>query len=379
MKKISISYLDTISGLGRSPEIWSHYQRTIPHIDGLDAIGGINISVEVEKDFKIFLKDRPDLKKLDRSVCFLIFQAQKFIALDFDRQETGLNVASSRGATGLFEKYLKDFLESKTSSTAVLSSPTTTLGNLSSFLAHELGLSGFEMSHSITCSSALHAVVNAVAWLESGRTDQFVVGASEAANTPFTIAQMRALKVYSKELNSEFPVRSMDLEKKKNTMVLGEGSGLMLLKRGEQPDARAYINGLGFASESVEHPAALSARAECFQKSMKKALEDFGEESVDVIVMHAPGTVRGDQAEFHAVEDVFGDILPALTSNKWMLGHTLGASGLLSLEMAVLMLENQKFIANPFYKCNLPEEINSVMVNAVGFGGNAVSVILTKA
>ncbi len=379
MKKISISYLETISSLGRSPEVWLNYQKKIPKFNNLETTGGINIATEVESDFQIFLRNRPDLKKLDRSVCFLIFQAQKFKDHDFSNLETGLNVASSRGATGLFEKYLKDFLVSKTSATAVLSSPTTTLGNLSSFLAHELGLSGFEMSHSITCSSALHAVVNAIAWLESGRADQFVVGASEAANTPFTIAQMRALKVYSKELDSEFPVRSMDLTKKKNTMILGEGAGLMLLRRGEQSDARAYIKGLGFASESVEHPAALSARAECFQKSMKKALEDFGEKSVDVIVMHAPGTVKGDQAEFHAIEDVFGGGLPALTSNKWMLGHALGASGLLSLEMAVLMLEHQKFIANPFYKCKSPEIINSIMINAVGFGGNAVSIILTKA
>jgi 3-oxoacyl-(acyl-carrier-protein) synthase len=43
------------------------------------------------------------------------------------------------------------------------------------------------------------------------------------------------------------------------------------------------------------------------------------------------------------------------------------------------MLENQEFVPNPFYSCHAPKEINSVMINAVGFGGNAVSVILTKA
>jgi 3-oxoacyl-(acyl-carrier-protein) synthase len=379
MKKISISYLDTISSLGRSPQVWSNYKRTFPKFEGIEDLGAIGISSDVEKEFKSFLKNRSDLKKLDRSVCFLIFQAQQFKSVDIEHLETGLNVASSRGATSLFEKYLKEFLESSNSSTAVLSSPTTTLGNLSSFLAHEIGLSGFEMSHSITCSSALHALVNGVTWLESGRADQFVVGASEAANTPFTISQMRALKVYSKELEADLPIRSMDFDKKKNTMVLGEGSGLMLLKRGEQSDARAYINGLGFASEAVEHPAALSARADCFQKSMKKALLDYGETSVDAVVMHAPGTVLGDCSEFNAIADVFGDALPAMTSNKWMVGHTLGVSGLLSLEMGVLMLENQEFVPNPFYSCHAPKEINSVMINAVGFGGNAVSVILTKA
>ncbi|MGB5359757.1 MAG: beta-ketoacyl synthase, partial [Eudoraea sp.] len=57
-------------------------------------------------------------------------------------------------------------------------------------------------------------------------------------------------------------------------------------------------------------------------------------------------------------------------------GHTFGASGILSLELAVLMLQHQRFIGVPFMKFNPPQKINRVLINAVGFGGNAVSILL---
>jgi len=68
-----------------------------------------------------------------------------------------------------------------------------------------------------------------------------------------------------------------------------------------------------------------------------------------------------------------------LTSNKWKLGHTFGASGMLSLELAILMLKHQHFIAIPETEFkSKPKKINKILVNAVGFGGNAVSVLLEK-
>jgi 3-oxoacyl-(acyl-carrier-protein) synthase len=122
----------------------------------------------------------------------------------------------------------------------------------------------------------------------------------------------------------------------------------------------------------------ISADAACFQKSMQMALDGIPPELVDVIVMHAPGTIKGDSSEFNAIQKVFGDNIPALTTNKWKIGHTFGASGLLSVEMALLMMQNRKFIPIPYLENQkIPKKITRVMVNAVGFGGNAVSVLLS--
>ena len=112
---------------------------------------------------------------------------------------------------------------------------------------------------------------------------------------------------------------------------------------------------------------------------MKMALGDIPFSEVDAIVMHAPGTIAGDMTEYRAIQKVFGEKMPLLTTNKWKIGHTFGASGLLSLELAIMMLQMQKFIGVPFvpYK-NTENLLNTILVNAVGFGGNAVSILLSK-
>ena len=317
-------------------------------------------------------------KNLDDSVIYTLYVARKAIEkTNWNSEDNfGINIGSSRGATSLFEKYHKEFLETGKSST--LSSPTTTLGNISSWIAHDLQSNGPEISHSITCSTGLHSLLNGVAWLQSGMSEKFMIGASEASLTDFTIAQMQALKVYSKETD-EYPCKAFDLEKKRNTMVLGEAAAVFCLEKGVQENAIALIKGVGYATEVLKHNTSVTANADCFQKSMKMALGTISPDEIDVIVMHAPGTIKGDSSEINAIQKVFCNKTPFLTTNKWKVGHTFGTSGLLSLELAILILQHQKAIEVPFAKKqNQPKKITKVLVNAVGFGGNAVSVLLTK-
>ncbi|MDX1332567.1 MAG: beta-ketoacyl synthase N-terminal-like domain-containing protein [Robiginitalea sp.] len=288
----------------------------------------------------------------------------------------GINLGSSRGATGLFEKYHGEFMEAGRVGTQA--SPSTTLGNIASWVAQDLRSEGPELSHSITCSTALHALLNGVAWLRSGMARTFLVGGSEAPLTPFTIAQMKALKIYSREKGA-YPCRALDLEKASNTMVLGEGAGAVCLEIGRSDQALAFIEGMGWATETLQHGASLSAEARCLQRSMAMAMQGVSPRQVDAVVMHAPGTVKGDRAEFRAIQRVFEGKPPALTTNKWKIGHTLGASGLLSLEMAVLMLQKQEFIGVPYLTGpRVPAQLRYILVNAVGFGGNAVSILLSR-
>ena len=319
-------------------------------------------------------------KNLDKTVLFAIFSARKAIqnAGWKSTDNFGINFGSSRGATELFEKYHQEFLQTKKSST--LSSPTTTLGNISSWVAHDLQTQGPEVSHSITCSTALHSLLNGIAWINSGMCDQFLVGGSEAPLTNFTIAQMQALKVYAIHAsNLEYPCKAFDLNKTKNTMVLGEGTAAVCLEKGIPKNAIATIKGIGYATEVLKHNTSVTADAECFQKSMRMATQNIPLNEIDVIVMHAPGTKKGDSSEVNAINKVFRDNLPFLTTNKWKIGHTFGSSGLLSLELGLLMLQHQKTMEVPFAeKQNQPKKIKNILINAVGFGGNAVSVLISK-
>ena len=385
--KISITAFSSISPLGNTPEeVWKKYQNN-QHCFSTQFLDQQETSVAaLETDSKKIIDEvqESDIKYkfLDNSVLFALAASRKAVKQAGWKENDvfGINIGSSRGATDLFEKHYKEYLD--TGKAQTLASPTTTLGNISSWIAHDLQSTGPEISHSITCSTALHALLNGVAWLQSGMADKFLVGGSEAPLTDFTIAQMRALKIYSRINQNEeaWPNLAFDFEKTQNTMILGEAAGVCCLEAGEKENAIAYVTGVGYATEILEHNISISAEADCFQKSMKMALKNEKLEEVDVIVMHAPGTIKGDLTELRAIEKVFGENIPLLTTNKWKIGHTFGASGMLSLELALLMIQYDQFINVPFAKeQNQTKTIEKILVNAVGFGGNAVSILIEKA
>ncbi len=382
-KPISITAVASISPLGITlDDTWESYLNTQHHLTP-KTYGGKKVwTAQLDEQGKVEIEQlkRSDnkYKSLDDTVLLAIYASRQAIAYaGWNASDNfGVNIGSSRGATGLFESYHKSFLKDGKSKT--LSSPTTTLGNISSWVGHDLQTQGPEISHSITCSTALHAMLNGIAWINSGMCSKFLVGGSEAPLTPFTIAQMQALKIYSK-LDTSYPCRALDANKTENTMVLGEAASMVCLEQGVTSNALATIKGYGYATEILTHNISISRDAQCFQKSMEMALGDTNPDDVDVIVMHAPGTVKGDISELTAIQKLFCNKVPNLTTNKWKIGHTFGASGALSIELAVLMLQHQKFIGVPYLEPDTPpKKIEQILVNAVGFGGNAVSILLSK-
>lgn len=379
---VAITSIASFSPLGKSSaEVWNEYlnPRTliVEKQIGADTNLVVPISEALAEEVLALRNSDSKYKSLDNSVLFAILASREAVKkAGWTDSKFGVNIGSSRGATHLFEKHHQEFLE--TGKTPTLASPTTTLGNISTWVAHDLKSNGPELSHSITCSTALHAVLNGIAWLRAGMAEKFLVGGSEAPLTPFTIAQMQALKIYSKS-DADYPCRALDLDKARNSMVLGEGSAMACLELGQPKNALAYITGFGYATDDLQHSISITDEAECFQKSMQMALGNINPDEIDVVVMHAPGTIKGDKSEYRAIEKTF-NTLPMLTTNKWKVGHTFGASGMLSLEMAVLMLQNQQFIGVPFVTEHHPRKgIRNVLVNAVGFGGNAVSILISIA
>ncbi|MEM1322926.1 MAG: beta-ketoacyl synthase N-terminal-like domain-containing protein [Bacteroidota bacterium] len=318
-------------------------------------------------------------RQLDRSVLLAILAAQR-AARDAGwppHHPAGVNIGSSRGATEITERRHEDFLQ-KTSSVLPSTSPLSTLGNLSYWVANHLDLEGIPISHSITCSTAMHSLFNAVAWLKAGMSKYFLAGGSEAPLTAFTLAQMKALKIYASAEAADFPCRALAENKEENTMVLGEGAACFCLER-SPAEAMAWIRGMGYGREPIRHAAALSKDGQCLQQAMRQALGELAPSAVDLIITHAPGTVGGDAAERAAVRQVFGENIPLLSNNKWKIGHTLGASAALSIEMALLMLQHQEAISVPYLTGSaLPKRpLRNILINALGFGAQASSILIS--
>ncbi|MEO6346537.1 MAG: beta-ketoacyl synthase N-terminal-like domain-containing protein, partial [Aquaticitalea sp.] len=251
MQPISITSIASISPLGNSAEaVWNNYQqsnhfiteKSFEHFKALIS----ELPSDIKKEIQILKTSDTKYKSLDDSVLFAIYTSRKSIrqASWSSSDNFGINIGSSRGATRLFETHHEEFI--KNHKTSSLSSPTTTLGNISSWVAHDLQTQGPEISHSITCSTALHAMLNGIAWINSGMCDKFLVGGSEAPLTAFTVAQMQALKIYSKE-KGDYPCRALDIHKKQNSMVLGEAAAMACLEKGNSKKALATITGIGYA------------------------------------------------------------------------------------------------------------------------------------
>jgi len=354
-------------------------------------VGGL--SVETEQFLQDMVRQNPKFfRRLDKSVLMavgasmLAYEAAGWARENEKRQAIGVNLGSSRGATGLFERFHAEFLQSPENKTALLTSPLTTLGNISSSVANYLELSGPVISNSMTCTTGAQAIINGVAWLRAGMADRFLAGGSEAPLTSFTLAQLEALGICAHDTGDPYPCRPLSsAEKTEDTMILGEGAAVFALEKMAKKDIageknEAVMESVGYAFEKIFSPTGISEEANALQLSMQMALKNQKNEApVDLVLMHAPGTVMGDRAELQAISKVFGDYVPNLFSNKWKIGHTYAASAPLSLELAILAVQNQLVLDFPYLNRvrNTQRPIKKVMVNSAGFGGNATSIIIS--
>ena len=354
-----------------------------------------SLPTEAEEAVAAFRHAHAPYRQLDRTVLLALLAARQATAqAGWAAQDAslGVSIGSSRGATGRLEQFHIDFLADGV--VAAAASPLTTLGNVASWVAYDAGaIGGAALSHSSTCSSAFQALGNAVAWLRAGLADRFLAGGAEAPLTDFTLAQMHALGIYSTFAPQEWPCRPG--AGAPSTFVLGEGAAVFALERvsraalaAEPATALAphfQLESVGFGFEAIPSKTGLSADGQHFQTAMRQALRQANcpPEAIDALVLHSPGTPAGDAAERRAVLAVFGaENAPQLVSNKWLVGHTLGASAALSLEFALQMLTHQTWPKLPFetYLSSPPNPnrpIRRVLVNAAGFGGNASSALVS--
>ena len=298
--------------------------------------------------------------------------------------QLAVSIGSSRGATGRLEEFHAEFLAE--GSVPAATSPLTTLGNVASWVAFDAGQDGgAALSHSSTCSSAFQALGNAMAWLRAGMATRFLAGGTEAPLTDFTLAQMHALGIYSPFGAADWPCRPG--AGRPATFVLGEGAAMFTLEQLSETQAATetqpllVLEGVGFGFEAVASKTGLSSDGRHFQQAIRQALAQAGLTSsdVDAVVLHSPGTPAGDAAERAALRAIFSSELPVQLSNKWLIGHTLGASAALSLDFACHILETQQWPTAPFATdVNGPARgpIRRILVNAAGFGGNAASVVV---
>lgn len=300
-----------------------------------------------------------------------------------------VTIGSSRGATIALERTISNFAVDS-SKVPTETSPTTTAGNISSWVAQECisrqprlleRVPVASIGTSMTCSSAFQSLLTATAFVRSGMSSAAIFGGAEACLTPYTIAHLEALRIYS-DGSQRWPCRPCgSVSVAANTVALGEGAGTALVMADDGADVEGDLAllGLGWAIEETPTATGLSANGRAFERSMRMALESLPSGvSVDTVVAHAPGSIKGDEAELSAITRT----LPAevrVVSTKHLTGHTYGASGMVSLALAQALIEGAPWTGFPYESAIQRDRGGSsqvVLINTAGFGGNSVSVIV---
>jgi 3-oxoacyl-[acyl-carrier-protein] synthase II len=264
-------------------------------------------------------------------------------------------------------------------------------------IAMQFGFTGPNLCTISACASSNHALGEGMRLIRDGYLDVCIVGGSESATHPLTVAAFSQMTALTKNPDPETASRPFDAER--NGFVLSEGASALVLESEEhahQRSARTYCEVAGYgASADAYHITAPDPKGSGATLAMRWALQDAGEtpDTVDYVNAHGTSTPLNDAAETAAIKNVLGEGARevAISSTKSMTGHMLGAAGAVEGSACALAIANGRVPPTIHYEhpdpdCDLdvtPNEARDLDVglalsNSFGFGGQNACIAFRK-
>lgn len=257
-------------------------------------------------------------------------------------------------------------------------------------------IEGPVFSISNACAAGLYALAHAAELLEDGHADAMLVLGVEVLS--------RVTQAGFQKMTALDPDRCRPFDSARAGTVLGEGASAVLLLSAavaQRLGARAYCSllGAGFSCDA-HHPTAPRPDGQGIRDAVRRAVQaaQIAPEGIHLVVPHGTGTPLNDRIEGQMLAELLGGRLDAVAmmTIKAHLGHCAGASGTFSVVAAALALacgvapptlHLTQEAADP--ECalglrstshRLPDAtVCQALVNAYGFGGNNVSMVLQGA
>jgi 3-oxoacyl-[acyl-carrier-protein] synthase II len=184
------------------------------------------------------------------------------------------------------------------------------------------------------CATGAHAIGEAFETIRRDDADIMLAGGAEAAIHEAVLGGFASMKALSTR-NDDPPRASRPFDRDRDGFVMGEGAAVLVLealehaeKRGAEPLAELIGYGATADASHITLPAPGGIGA---VRAARRAMEKAGitADEIDHVNAHATSTPEGDLAELQGMRTLFGDRVGAvaITANKSMLGHSLGAAG----------------------------------------------------
>lgn len=250
------------------------------------------------------------------------------------------------------------------------------------------GLKAFVATISTACSSSGNALHLGARLIRMGLVDRAICGGCDALSR-FTVNGFNSLKNLDRHACRPF-------DNERNGLNLGEGAAYLLLEKEEDAIARgahilAVFSGSSNSNDAY-HPTAPSPDGTGAIRAMQQALRaaKLKPQQIDYINAHGTATIANDAAEGKAIETLFG-AKALFSSTKPFTGHTLAAAAAVEAIISINALNEGLIPANLNFQKQMDEmsitpvtaalhlpNLQHVISNSFGFGGNNVSLVFSK-
>ena len=260
-------------------------------------------------------------------------------------------------------------------------------------LAQMFSIKGRNIPTCSACTSSAQAIGAGYESIKYGMSDIMICGGAEGLHY-LAGGVFDVMGAASTKHNENPEVASRPFDKDRDGLVIGEGSGALVLEELEHAlsrGAKIYAEVLGYAT-SCDGSHITTPSKEGMMQVMETSLEDAGLEPKDIeyINAHATATHMGDIAESNATYNLFGSNTP-VSSTKGHMGHLLGGCGVVESIICLIAL-NKSFLPKTmnFQKLdedcaninvlgkNMLKDITIAMNNNFAFGGINSSLIFKK-
>lgn len=374
-----LAFENNTSGIGPITLFESIYQNQLP-------VGEVKLS---NKELASILSlDKPITRTAMLGMVAARQAVQHAGLKKFKSWRTGFISATTVGGMDRTENFMVHFLKDRTSGD-LADVVNHECGRTTELMAEDLGIKDFVSTINTACSSSVNSVILGSRLIKQGHLDVVVVGGTDALSK-FTLNGFNSLMILDKE-----PCRPFDATR--NGLNLGEGAGFLVIASErvlEEENVTSYATVSGYANTNdAYHQTASSPEGRGSFMAMTEALNMAGLKTTDIdyINLHGTGTQNNDSSEGAAIQRLFDNNVPKLSSTKAFTGHTLGASGGVESVFSVLSILHGLAYPNLRFKVQIPElnyspqiklekglSIKNVLSNSFGFGGNCSSIVFSK-
>ena len=204
-------------------------------------------------------------------------------------------------------------------------------------VANLLDLQGPNYSTDAACASSMAALLDACRLLQTRQVDTMLAGATDRCMEAATYAKFSAIGALSSTHSTPFDARA-------NGFVMGEGAGVLLLKRlsdaiRDGDDVKAVVRGVGGSSDGRgKGITAPSQRGQVQAVSRAYSQAGYAPSTVELVEAHGTSTKVGDATELSTLSLLWtgldgGDHI-AVGSVKSQIGHLKAAAGIAGIMKA---------------------------------------------